>query len=129
MEKTFETVESAYKQEGFVKGDTIRSYKEDTGLMYPCIILGCETFESFRGKVLQGLVTQGSLISQEDTYTVYLEVAGQLVRAGIIPNTNLRVLVTDKAYDSFTKKAYLDEHTIITGDMLQALCPSVSYVR
>lgn len=124
METSFETVESAYEQQGFVKGDTVRTYKEDTKMQFPNIVLVCDQFEGYRAKALKGLVKQESLIPNPTDYTVYINLKGQMVRAGIIGEDSLRVLIVDKAYAGFEKYAMLDDSTVIEGTLLQALCPT-----
>lgn len=125
METSFETVESAYEQKGFVKGDTVRTYKEDVDVSYPHLVLACDQFEGYRAKALKGLVKQESMIPNPTDYTVYIKLQGQMVRAGVIAEDSLRVLIMDKAYANFEKYAMLDASTLIEGTLLQALCPSV----
>jgi hypothetical protein len=122
----FDTVESATADNGFKHGDVVRMYKEGTKLAYPCIMLTCETLDKFRVDAMRGIMGNRSLIADASVYTVYINLQGQIVDIGVLPNTKLRFLLGNKVFDVFNKKIHSDDQTTIEGDMLYALCLSSS---
>jgi hypothetical protein len=121
-ELSFDTVESAHAPTGFVRGDVVKMYKEDTKLQYPCIMLSCDSIERFRVDALKGILGHRSLLSDESMYSVYVNMLGQVVQIGVLPNTRLKSLLGNRIFDIFAKRVHPDDHTTVEGDMLYALC-------
>lgn len=123
---TFSTVDSAIENENYKRGDVVKMYKESDKLEYPCIMLGCEVLESFRVEAMKGILGSSSLLKDEGLYSVYINLRGQVVKIGVLPNTKLRFLLGNKVFENFDKKVHLDTQTTVTGDMLYALCMTTS---
>lgn len=123
MEKNiFITEENGLQDKSFVAGDIVRMYKEGTDISYPCVILECEKLEMFRVQMIKGVVETANLLSSS-AYTIYIGLEGKLIATGVLPANKLRVLM-GTAFDSFTRKVFLDENTMIEGDLIYALCVS-----
>lgn len=123
---TFETEDSSRGNSKFKHGDVVKTYKEDNKIDYPCIILTCENLQKFRIMAMRGLLSHNSLLLQEGMYSVYVDYQGTLTKVGIISNEKLRSLLTNKVFDVFDKKVYLDASTVVSGDMLFALCAATN---
>lgn len=124
---TFDTVDIAKDNSDFKRGDVVKMYKEDTKLQYPCIMLGCENLEMFRVEAMKGILGSKSVLIDGNNYAVYINMQGQIVQIGVLPNTRLKLVLSNRVFDVFDKKVHLDENTTVSGDMLYALCLSSSY--
>lgn len=127
MSNYFDTVESANTGSGFKRGDVVKMYKEGTKLLYPCIVLACEKLEMFRVEALKGILGSRSLLDDKNGYRVYVSMQGQMVEIGVLPNTKLKLLLSNKVFDVFEKRVHLDENTTVEGDMIYALCIATNY--
>lgn len=121
-EISFRTVDSAHAPTGFKRGDVVKMYKEGTELSFPCIVLTCEKLEKFRVDALKGVLGNRSLLSDTEMYYVYIEMQGQLVMIGVLPNTRLRYILSSRVFDVFEKRIHLSKDVTVEGDMLYALC-------
>jgi hypothetical protein len=121
-EVSFNTVDSAHPPTGFIRGDVVKMYKQDTVLLYPCIVLSCESLERYRVDALTGILGHRSLLEDESMYNVYVSIQGSAVQIGVLPNTRLKSLLGNRIFDIFEKRVHPDSQTTIEGDMLYALC-------
>jgi hypothetical protein len=121
-EVSFNTVESAHEPTGFIRGDVVKMYKEGTKLTYPCVMLSCKTLEMFRVDALRGILGNRSLLQDDSLYTIYVNMEGQVVEIGVLPNTRLKFLLGNKVFQVFEKRVHLDDQQTVEGDMLYALC-------
>lgn len=119
----FEVADNEYEKD-FKAGDVVKRFKESKKLDYPCIILTCDNLELFRASALKSIIESKSLLDEPDTYNVYIGVKSlnsmQLI--GVVKNTRLKHLLSNKIFDVFDKRVYLDERTKIEGDLMYALC-------
>lgn len=107
----------------FKRGDVVRMYKEASKLEFPCIILSCEKLEMFRVEAIRGLLSAKTLTTEEgNNYKVYINLNGDLVQVGEMPDTRLRFVLSSKVFAVFEKRVHTDENTTVTGEMLYALC-------
>lgn len=122
----FDTVESALDSNGFIRGDVVRMYKVGTSLSYPCIMLSCEELDKFRIDAMRGILGNRSLLEDESIYNVYINMQGNVIEIGVLPNSKLKFLLGNKVFDVFKKQVHIDKDTTVEGDMLYALCLSSS---
>lgn len=119
----FDTTDIAKTNEDFKRGDVVRMYKEGTQLQYPCIVLSCTHLEAFRVEAIKGVLGSRNLVNSEnENYNVFIDMSGDLIMIGVIPNERLKFVLTNGVFDIFGKKVHLDPETTVTGDMLFALC-------
>lgn len=114
--------ESKYVDNEYTTDNTVRLYKEDNKLNYPLIMLSSDAVELFRFEALKGMLKKSNFIGVEEGYNVYMQVKDQIVGVGILSNKFLKAVLTNRVFNSFTKKVYLDKETSFEGDMLYALC-------
>lgn len=119
---SFDTVDSANTDSKFKPGDTVKTYDERNSIRYPCLHLETDVLDSNTVRLLQGVLAYKTLIENEDVYYIYLKVQDTLTEIGTVPSTRIKLLLENKAFKHFQKKAYLDKETSLEGDMLFALC-------
>lgn len=124
---SFYTVENANPDSGFKRADMVRMYKIGKKLEYPCLLLTTEDgLERYHLEVLKGFLARKSLLATDDNYHLYIDMPGNLVKVGELPKTKLKSFLKTKVFDVFKKEIYLDEESVVEGDMLYALCLTTS---
>lgn len=128
MSNTFKTEES-FATSTFKRADTVKMYKEDTQIEYPCLVLTCDKLEQFRVSALKGVMNNKSLIVKDGTFSVYVALSGQHVKIGEMDDTRLKFILGNKVFDVFAKRFYRTKDVIFEGEMLYALCKTSSVNR
>lgn len=126
MSNYIKTEDSMYKDKYFKPNDTVKMYKEGTGVTYPMVMLTVETLEAFRIKAMQGVLYENPVADTEN-YSIYVRQGKKAVRVGYLPTEKLGYILHNNVFSVYDKKIYLDKETIIEGDMMYALCPPSDY--
>lgn len=119
----FDTTDIGNTNTDFKRGDVVKMYKESTKLDYPCLVLTCEQLEAFRVEAIKGLLASRTLTgNSSELYNVYIRMQGQMVKIGMLPNSRLRFVLSNRVFNIFDKQIHLDSNITVTGEMLYALC-------
>ena len=103
-------------------GQAVKMYKESDQLKYPNIVLSCKQLELYKVEAIKGILSKKSLLASEDSYALYIDFNDRLVEVGVIDANRLKIIVGNRLFDTFDKRAYLDKDSVVEGDMLFALC-------
>lgn len=117
----YNTEESYSNDEDFKPGDTVKMYDETEAIKYPCIILKKDTIEGYRADLLNNIIGFDTVDDETFIYTIYIELADGIVEVGNLEPHRLNILLNSKTFQAFEKKAYINNETLIKGDMIHAL--------
>lgn len=113
---SFEIVEeNGYKD---YTGGVVRKYDIKSSITYPCVVLGVDEIKQYQVTALKALMTGTS----SELYTIYIKSDGSLIEIGRMAKERLRILFDSKLI-SDDIHVMLASDTVLTGDMIYAVCP------
>lgn len=106
----------------FEAGDDVRKYTKGKNIFYPHIQLVTSKIQEYHIRLFDDLIPKDTYGREEEGYTIYANMGGDLVLIGKLQPSSIRLLFS-ASFGSFEKVAYLDEDTKLEGDMVLAICP------
>lgn len=97
--------------------------KKSSSVEYPLLYLKLNNQSTIELNLLKSMLRTSCQDAEAMYFHIYLDVCGSIIKPqGVLRNVELKTLLSSRIFTEVEKYIKLDDNTVISGDMMFALC-------